>query len=114
MAADLRKMAELFLVKHGYVGLCNPTAQCGCDLADLMACGEPGTGCVAAYRFDCARCMDGPDHNNDCPLNCMGYDYMMAVEADYCHPVYVGGCCSTATRGCCSTATRPKEDGCRA
>lgn len=89
MAANLEKMAELFLVKYGYGGLCNPTAQCGCDLADLMVCREPGMGCVAAYRFDCARCMDGPNHNNDCPLSDGEADYMMAVEADFCHPVYV-------------------------
>lgn len=89
MAANIERMAELFLVKHGYGGLCNVDAGCGCDLADLMACREPGTGCEAAYRLDCARCMDGPNHNHDCPHNCWDSDYMMAVDADFCHPVYV-------------------------
>lgn len=91
MAANIEEMVRQYLVKNHYDGLCN-AGNCGCDLHDLMACCEPnGTACEAAYRFDCSRCMDGPDFNNDCPMCDGDNDYMMATDIDYCHPMYVRG-----------------------
>ena len=90
MAASIEYMVRQFLVRNNYEGLCNP-GSCGCDLKDLMAYCEPSaTMCRAAYRFDCARCLDGPEHNADCKL-CDGDGYMMSTDIDYCHPMYVGG-----------------------
>jgi len=90
MAANIAFMVRRYILSHNYEGLCNCDAECGCDLDDLFACCEPNEkSCRAAYRFDCARCMDGPNHNDDCRL-CLGYsDYVMSTDADYCHPVYV-------------------------
>lgn len=91
MAASIEYMVRQFLVKNNYKGLCNPSI-CGCDLNDLMTCCEPNaTACVAAYRFDCSRCLDGPDFNNDCQLCDCENDYLMSTDADFCHPMYVEG-----------------------
>lgn len=39
-----------WLTAHGYTGLCNPDAECGCTLDCLMPCDEPHLrDCVAGY-----------------------------------------------------------------
>lgn len=81
----VKEIMREWLKSHGYDGLCNP-GYCGCDLDDLMACcNDSVTMCEPAYKRRCYRCMDGPDHNDNCPLN-EGYDYVMGVNKVNCPP----------------------------
>lgn len=89
METSVEEMVRLYLVKNHYDGLCNP-GNCGCTLDSLMPFCEPsGTMCKAAYRFNCERCLDGPEYNNDCELCEYESDFMMSTDIDYCHPMYV-------------------------
>jgi hypothetical protein len=49
-----------YLKANGYDGLCNPDAECGCVLDDLMPCSEPGMECQAGHRVK-----PGPDDDPD-------------------------------------------------
>jgi hypothetical protein len=42
-----------WLREHGYEGLYWQSGDCGCELADLMPCGEPNPSCKAGYRGPC-------------------------------------------------------------
>ena len=45
-----------FLRTHGYDGLCNPDAECGCGLDDFVPCGAVIVDCLPAYRHLCDAC----------------------------------------------------------
>lgn len=50
----VRTILAEWLKANGYDGLCNPWAECGCEVDDLMPCGGEGCdGCVAGYRIEC-------------------------------------------------------------
>ena len=89
MTNTIRDMCALYVVQHGYDGLVNGCAECGCDLCDLMVCCEPGTHCEAAYKYDCSRCLHGPEYDNDCEVNCQESDYIMSAAKGLCSPAYV-------------------------
>jgi hypothetical protein len=48
---DLREIAKEYLERHGFDGLA--TCGCGCELRDLMPCGEPSPDCEPAYKELC-------------------------------------------------------------
>ncbi len=56
----LKRIAFWWLKDHGYEGLFNGDAGCGCRLTDLMPCDEPGEGCEAGYEGPC-DCGEGCD-----------------------------------------------------
>jgi len=57
---SIRDIVSAWLARHGFHGLVNPDAECGCDLRDLMVCGEPDERrCLPGYRHDCATCDAG-------------------------------------------------------
>lgn len=67
MTPTLIEMVHEWLHDHGYEGLCNPDAECGCDIDDLMPCGCPNEDdCRAGYRHiytGCSGCGDVGDCN---------------------------------------------------
>jgi len=67
---NLKNIVISWLTLHGYDGLYND-GECGCDVSDLMPCGEPNSDCMAGYKVDCPK-----DHE---------FDYMiMQHEGDEC------------------------------
>jgi hypothetical protein len=48
---DIIKIVKEYLSSNGYDGLCEPDYECGCELKDLMPCGQPYPGCMAGYKF---------------------------------------------------------------
>jgi hypothetical protein len=46
---ELRDICKEWLESHGYDGLYDPY-ECGCELSDLMPCGEPHPDCTAGYK----------------------------------------------------------------
>jgi hypothetical protein len=48
---NLREIAKKWLEDNGYDGLTNE--YCGCELNDLMPCGEPSPNCEAGYKVPC-------------------------------------------------------------
>jgi hypothetical protein len=77
----IRDIVAAWLARHGFNGLVNADAGCGCDLDDLMACDAPHeTHCLPAYRHDCATCDGG------CPLavDAKPGEYMMDGSRDAC------------------------------
>lgn len=60
---DLKELASEWLKANGYSGLYN-TDACGCELSDLMPCGEPGELCQAGYK------LEFPDGKCSCGEGC--------------------------------------------
>ena len=47
---SIKSIISDWLISNGYDGLCNPEAECGCRLDDLMCCKSPyEDNCVCAY-----------------------------------------------------------------
>lgn len=46
------------LAEDGYDGLFNNDGKCGCDLEDLIPCGEPSEYCQPGYKGPC-DCEEG-------------------------------------------------------
>jgi hypothetical protein len=46
----VRDIVRQYLKDHGHEGLCNPDAECGCGLADLIPCCDVCTTCLPARR----------------------------------------------------------------
>lgn len=85
----VKDIAYLWLLRHGYDGLCS--GECGCDLHDLMCCAGPTDLCEAARKADCESCAHGPEHNCDCDYNDVEADYMMFVGGTRCDYERAGG-----------------------
>ncbi|MCP4619908.1 MAG: hypothetical protein GY844_26160 [Bradyrhizobium sp.] len=49
----IREITEQWLRDNGYGGLYYTTADCRCEVDDLMACGEPTVRCQPGYRASC-------------------------------------------------------------
>lgn len=64
MSKNIEAIVREWLAANGYDGLYNEDA-CGCELADLMPCGEPNTGCMAGYRIPCDP--ETCQADGDCP-----------------------------------------------
>lgn len=47
---DIQDIVKKFLIDNGYDGLY--TEGCGCEVADLFPCGEPGN-CEAGHKIPC-------------------------------------------------------------
>jgi hypothetical protein len=51
MSKSVRDIVREYLVANGYDGLAGD--ECGCDLDDLMTCGESGAlDCAAGFKHD--------------------------------------------------------------
>ena len=50
---NLVKLVVAWLKENGYDGLYSPDLSCGCDIDDLMPCGEPSSNCGPGYRVPC-------------------------------------------------------------
>jgi len=46
----VKEIVEEWLKEHGYDGLCNPDAECGCALDDLIPCEGACDLCQPAYK----------------------------------------------------------------
>jgi len=57
--STIRTIITEYLTAHGFDGLCNADAECGCLADDLAPCNEPGLECCAGYRSLC----DCGDHD---------------------------------------------------
>ena len=44
------EILEEHLRIKGYDGLCNKWGECGCEIGDLMPCGDGVADCQAAYK----------------------------------------------------------------
>lgn len=51
----VKEILAEWLESHGYDGLYNDF-ECGCEIGDLIPCGESCERCVAAYKISCADC----------------------------------------------------------
>jgi hypothetical protein len=89
MTVSIERMTRKYLVTHGYQGLFNADAGCGCNFKDLFACQQPSEGCAAAYLYECSKCKHGPSHDGDCEINTDESSYMMCTGKDLCRPEYV-------------------------
>lgn len=57
---SIEEIVGEWLRANHYDGLCNPDAECGCSLDDLMPFGEPNpSGCLCGYK------VPAPDGTND-------------------------------------------------
>jgi hypothetical protein len=54
----LKEIIMLYLVSNGFDGLYFP-GDCGCEVADIMPCGEPSRDCQPGYKGPC----DCGDHD---------------------------------------------------
>lgn len=48
---DIQTIVEQWLRDNGYDGLCSEA--CGCEVDDLMPCGELEMNCTAGYKIPC-------------------------------------------------------------
>lgn len=48
-----KEIVAAYLKASGYDGLYNTTGDCGCELADLFACGGNDCDCQAGYKVPC-------------------------------------------------------------
>lgn len=56
----IKEIVKEWLNQHDYDGLFND--YCGCEISDLMPCGEPGMACEAGKKTPCPgpeTCEDG-------------------------------------------------------
>lgn len=47
---EIIQIVKDWLENNGYDGLCHPDYECGCQLNDLMPCGDPCSNCVAGRK----------------------------------------------------------------
>ncbi len=73
---NAREIVSVWLRKHGYDGLCNSDAECGCSADDLAPCGEIQTTCEPAFLCTlpadrrCEGCTRDPEAGRwFCPRN---------------------------------------------
>ena len=67
---DVLEMVTYYLKAQGYDGLFNTEYEpCGCDLEDLVPCGEIQATCIAGYKHIGCTCGEGCDfHINSKPM----------------------------------------------
>ena len=67
----IREMVRLMLESMGADGLCQ-AGTCGCEIDDLMPCGEPCNDCMAARVERCPSCGEDVWYStqNEGPLIC--------------------------------------------
>ncbi|HUU93218.1 MAG TPA: hypothetical protein VM238_18645 [Phycisphaerae bacterium] len=64
-----------WLKDNGYDGLCNPYAECGCPLDDLIVCGGSPASCLPGYA--------GPDPSGESEyLFCASREAAKAAKED--------------------------------
>ena len=68
-APDCREIIAVYLVRHGYSGLCSE--ECGCELGDLFCCCGDFSRCVPGYRHVCVEGCPHfrPLHWHECPCD---------------------------------------------
>ena len=64
----LKEIVVNWLRQHGFHGLFNDF-ECGCEVADLMPCGEPKADCRPGYR-------------RRCPEDCGEHDFHIVAHQD--------------------------------
>ena len=69
---DLIEIVLDYLKKNGFDGLFNTESECGCQIDELMPCGEPGIECTPGYKHaaDPETSYDfiiGPNNDEKCP-----------------------------------------------
>ena len=94
-----RKIIFDWLMSHGFDGLVNGDAECGCSLDDLMPCDNSIAGfgdCEPAYLYDCGRCRNWCDNlpsDVDCDEWCdeqnPDYSQLFSTRRDLCIPDYM-------------------------
>lgn len=47
---DVIEIVKNWLLENGYDGLVDPDRECGCQISDLMPCGEGFEKCEAAHK----------------------------------------------------------------
>lgn len=57
---NVKKIVAKHLSETGHDGLYNDSAECACELADLMPCGGDSAECEPGYRHPC-DCGEGCD-----------------------------------------------------
>lgn len=68
-----KEVLAVALKDLGYDGLVSDEAECGCEIADLVCCGECCCGCTPAYR--------GPNLDRDSTSGWAMYASKEAAEA---------------------------------
>jgi len=70
---NVRTIVADWLREHGYDGLVDADGGvCGCDLDDLMPCGEASPYCAPAYLWHCPCELREQDGGELCPGACAG------------------------------------------
>ncbi len=61
-AKTVEEIVIEYLEANGFDGLYEPSESCACDMADLIACQDYCSGCVAGYKHLCPTDCGDPDH----------------------------------------------------
>ena len=48
---NVKEIVLDYLSKNGFEGLFDDSGECGCELSDLMPCGEGGSACEPGYKL---------------------------------------------------------------
>lgn len=57
---NVKEIVCKFLADNNLDGLVNHDGECGCEIADLMPCGEYDSACQSGYKTPC-DCGEGCD-----------------------------------------------------
>lgn len=71
---DVRGIVFDWLTEHGYDGLANPDAECGCLLSDLAPCGGMLDECRPGRKIAVDKCR--------CDLDPVGHDWHVVVDEE--------------------------------
>jgi hypothetical protein len=53
---NIIKIVRKYLIENNYDGLAHNACDYGCDIDDLMRCGNPSEHCFPAYERRCQKC----------------------------------------------------------
>ena len=48
---NVKEIVQKYLQENGYDGLCDEWHECGCQINDLMPCGEYCGDCIPGYKI---------------------------------------------------------------
>ena len=69
---DVEGIVKEYVEKNGYDGLWNEDGECGCEISNLVPCGEICSNCKPGFKKYCKDC-----DNDECNLRADGCEWCM-------------------------------------